>query len=270
MKINWRTILVGELSWKRFFRSLIIIYVILFFIALFFSERFIFPYNDSSYTKSTHGVQLISSPDGEQIATRFWRSSKEKYLLLFFHGNQEDLGHLDVIANKLNKYGFSVLAIDYRGYGLSTGTPSEQSCYNDSMLLYDTAIHMGYSAKNIIIWGRSVGSGSAVNLALQKNVVALVLESPFVSAFRVVTKFPVLPFDRFNNLSKIDKVNEPLFIIHGSDDKVISSWHSDKLFIKHLGKKEKHIIQDAGHNDLWLHNIENILRKLELFVTAHG
>jgi len=266
MTTNWRWILIGEFTWKRALRSILFIYGFLLVVGLFFSERLIFPYNQSSYTEKMPGLALIEASDGTQIATRFWKARREKFLLLYFHGNAEDLGHLDFIAEKLERRGFSVLAIDYRGYGLSAGTATEQSCYDDAQLLYDTAINMGYTSENIIIWGRSVGSGPAVDLALHKDAHALVLDSPFSSAFRVMTKIPIVPFDRFNNLSKIDKIDEPLFIIHGDSDRVISSWHSEHLFRKHAGKKERYLVPNAGHNDLWSHDLSDILDKLDLFV----
>ena len=196
MTINWRNILIGDITWKRALRSFLFIYGFLVIVGLFFSEKLIFPYNQSSYTEKMPGLTLIEASDGTQIATRYWKSSHDKFLLLYFHGNAEDLGHLDFIAEKLIRRGFSILAIDYRGYGLSAGTVTEQSTYDDAKLLYDTAIKMGYNSGNIIIWGRSVGSGPAVQLALYKDAHALVLDSPFSSAFRVMTKIPVLPFDR--------------------------------------------------------------------------
>ena len=214
------------------------------------------------------GLSFVEASDGTQIATRFWKARHEKYLLLYFHGNAEDLGHLDFIVNILERRGFSVLAIDYRGYGLSAGTATEQFCYDDAALLYDTAINRGYTSDNIIIWGRSVGSGPAVDLALHKDAHALVLDSPFSSAFRVMTHIPIVPFDRFNNFSKIDKIDEPLFIIHGDSDEVISSWHSEDLFHKHTGKKERYLVPGSGHNDLWAHDLSDILDKLDHFIDS--
>jgi len=236
-------------------------------VGIFLSERLIFPYNKSSYTESLPGLKFVEAEDGIRIATRYWKSSKDDFLLLYFHGNGEDLGSIGFIVDALVTRGFSVLSIDYRGYGLSAGKPTERSTYQDGELLYNTAIGMGYAPNKMIIWGRSVGSGPAVELALKKDARALVLESPFISAFRVVTKIPIVPFDRFNNLSKIGKVEEPLFIIHGESDEIIISSHSERLFNEHAGTKKRYLISNAGHNDLWSYDLTEVLDQLDLFIS---
>lgn len=270
MKINWKKIIIGEISFKRLIRSFFIIYVFLIIVGLFFSEKLIFPYNESSYTESLPGLKLIEAKDGTRIAIRYWQSSNDKFLLLYFHGNGEDVGNIEFIVNKLVDREYSVLSIDYRGYGLSAGKPTELSTYLDGELLYNTAIGMGYTPDKIIIWGRSVGSGPAVDLALNIEVRALVLESPFISAFRVATKVPIVPFDRFDNLSKIGKVDEPLFIIHGESDEIIGSWHSERLFNEHNGRKRRYLISNAGHNNLWSYDLSDALNQLDLFINNRG
>lgn len=230
------------------------------------ADRLIFPYSKCSYEPALTGLRFMESNDNLQIATRFWPAKNERGLILYFHGNGEDLGHLDSKAATFTQHNFSVLSMDYRGYGLSEGTPSEQHCYDDAQLLYEAAQKMGYSSEKIIIWGRSVGSGPATELALQQKAKTLVLESPFSSTFRVVTKVAILPFDRFDNLSKIDQIDEPLFILHGDADKVIPSWHSESLFEKHTGKKERHLIPQAGHNNLWDSAPNKLFERFEQFL----
>ena len=89
---------------------------------------------------------------------------------------------------------------------------------------------LGVAPQRIIVLGRSVGSGPATYLASRKPVGALLLESPFVSAFRVVTGIPILPFDKFNNLSRIGQVHCPALVVHGTADRVVAFWHGRKLY----------------------------------------
>lgn len=266
MKIPWRKILVGELSWKRFWRSVVLIYGIVLVGSCSFSEKLIFPYRGSSYDDTLSGLHLLESSDGQTIATRYLPAPNEKFLILHFHGNYEDIGQLDPLYNHLRSYGWSILAMDYRGYGLSQGSPKEKTCYLDATRLYQRALELGYTSDQIIIWGRSVGGGLAVELARQEKARALVLESAFATAFRVATHIPIVPFDRFHNLSKISSVEEPLFILHGNHDTVIADWHSEKLYHKHLGPKEQHLIEGAGHNDLWQHDLKQEMKALEAFL----
>lgn len=269
MKINWHNILNGDFSPKRIIRSFLIFYILIVIIGLFFSEKLIFPAPQSSYDENITNLKFINSSDGTKLATRFWKSNSEKHVILYFHGNAEDIGQIDGFAKSLNHLGYSFLALDYRGYGLSEGKISEQNCYSDALAVYQSTIEMGYDPNQIIIWGRSVGSGSAVDLASKVKSKALILESPFSTAFTVMTKIPIVPFDKFNNLNKIDEVQAPMFILHGGNDKVISPWHSEKLFNKHLGPKKRYAIKEAGHNNIWSYQIHDTLNKIDRFINEH-
>lgn len=269
-KIPWRKILVGEFTWKRLVRSVIFIYGSLVAFAYFFSERIIFPYSDSSYSRGVDGLRILAATDGTQLAARYWAAPEAELLVLHFHGNAEDIGDFDEIAEELVARGYSVLTLDYRGYGMSEGTPTEANCYADGESIYAEAQKLGFSGDRIIFWGRSVGSGIATELAVRKKVRALVLESPFMSAFRASTGIAVFPFDKFKNISKIGKIDEPLFILHGDSDEEIAAWHSEKLFDKHQGPKERHVIKGAGHQDVWAHDLEAELDALDIFVGNTG
>src|SRR5262249_3317690 len=104
--------------------------------------------------------------------------------------------------------------------------------------------------ERIIILGRSVGSGPAVHLAARRPVAGLILESPFLSAFRVITGIPLLPFDKFPNYREIARVRCPVLIIHGTEDRVIGFWHGQKLFALAHEPKRFFAVEGADHNDL--------------------
>ena len=237
-------------------------YIILCGAAYFFSEKLIFPYKDSSYGPSLPGLIILKAKDGTPVAARYWKTPSAESLVILFHGNYEDLGHLDGIANTIMRAGFSVLAMDYRGYGLSKGTPTETNCYSDARMMLRQARALGYDETDIILWGRSVGSGPATQLAIESNPRALVLESPFTTAFRTMTRIPLLPFDKFNNLEKMDKVTSPLLILHGTNDAIIPSWHSSRLIDRHRHAKSLHFIEGAGHNNLWTKSLDPAFKKL--------
>jgi hypothetical protein len=87
-------------------------------------------------------------------------------------------------------------------------------------------------------------------LASRKKVAGLILESPFITAFRVVTTIPLMPFDKFRNIDRIKTVNCPVLVIHGKADKIIPFWHGEKLFEAANEPKFKLWVDGAGHNDL--------------------
>lgn len=98
--------------------------------------------------------------------------------------------------------------------------------------------------------GRSLGGALAIDLAARKPLGGLIVESSFVSAYRVVTRFSIYPFDKFKSLAKIGSARCPVLVIHGTKDEVISFWHGEKLFAAANQPKQSYWVEGAGHNDL--------------------
>jgi fermentation-respiration switch protein FrsA (DUF1100 family) len=96
-----------------------------------------------------------------------------------------------------------------------------------------------------------VGGAVAMHLACREKLAGLILESSFVTAFRVVTRVPLIPFDKFRNIDKIKEVLCPILIIHGKDDRIVPFWHGEKLFKAANEPKYKFWVDGAGHNDLF-------------------
>jgi fermentation-respiration switch protein FrsA (DUF1100 family) len=228
----------------------LLIYFALAIYAWLLSDHQIFLPHSSSYKDSPEILKLKSSR-GNLISALYLPNPSATFTLLVSHGNAEDLGDdRDWLAG-LRDAGFNVFSYDYQGYGTSQGKPTEQGAYDDENAAYDYLTgELNISPARIIILGRSVGSGPAVRLAANRPAAGLVLQSAFVSAFRVVTRIPLLPFDRFPNARDIGKVHCPILIIHGTRDEVIPPWHGHKLF--DLANQPKHFVavEGAGHNDL--------------------
>lgn len=252
--MNIKNLIVGTFSFTRLIISAVLIYISVAVFVYYYAEQLIFPYEGSSYRGDLSGLDFIKTSDGINIATRLWTVENHKALILYFHGNYLDLGDLDEIAEQFNASGYSFLSMDYRGYGLSEGAATEADVNGDAQLLYHKAITLGYEPQDIVIVGRSVGTGVATELATENSAKALVLVSPFVSTFRVMTGIRLFPFDRFDNLSIINTIKVPLMIAHGSHDQLIKPWHSKKLYNAFKGIKHFMTINGAGHNDVWDNN----------------
>jgi pimeloyl-ACP methyl ester carboxylesterase len=197
------------------------------------------------------GTRRIPMPGGGQLAVLHLPNPQARYTLWFFHGNAEALGDLEPLLQAMRDAGFSVFAFDYPGYGVSDGKPSEATLYAASRAAREYLRgELKVSAAQTLMYGRSLGSGPAVQMATEERVGGLVIQSGFMSAFRVVTRIPVLPFDQFKNLGKLPRVKSPVLVIHGERDEVISFAHGKALFAAAAEPKRKLWVAGAGHNNL--------------------
>lgn len=248
-----RKLLIGELSWKRLVRSLLFIYTFFAGYVFFRADSMIFLPQPASYQDTTEVLKIPVSRT-ESISALYLPNSQAAYTLLYIHGNAEDLGDVQPVLERLHSWGFSVFAYDYRGYGTSDGTPSEHHAYQDANAAYTYLTQqLKVPAHQIIVYGRSVGGGSATELAAKYSVAGLVLESTFTSAFRVVVPFPLLPFDKFSNLDKLRKVDSPILVMHGQADQTIPIQHGRALYEAAPEPKSSLWVEEAGHDDvIWV------------------
>jgi fermentation-respiration switch protein FrsA (DUF1100 family) len=209
---------------------------------------------DFKFKEGASEVNLQTS-DQETIHALFFKGSTED-VILYFHGNAGNLSGWQFVAEDFTSLGYNFMIIDYRGYGKSSGKISEDGLYKDAESAFNFLIQKGFAPKNIIIYGRSVGSGIAVELATRQHCKGLVLEAPFSSLKRLANEklpffFPSLYLKySFDNLGKINKVKNPVLFIHGQADTLIPPAHTVNLFEEFKGKKKKVIIPNAEHNDV--------------------
>jgi fermentation-respiration switch protein FrsA (DUF1100 family) len=272
MKRILKAAFIGDLTWRRVIRSLILIPLAVCFglliIAMFFPDRVIFQPQRSSY-RDTADIIKIKTIDGESISAKFYQNPDAKHTILFSHGNAEDIGINESFALRLRDSGFNILAYDFRGYGTSDGSPSEENAYADIDAAYEYLIsEKGIAANNIILHGRSLGGAVAVDLASRRKVAGLIIESTFTTALRVITRYPILPFDKFKSIDKIGSVRFPVLIIHGTNDRSIPIFHGERLFEAANEPKTKLWVEGAGHNDLFYTDQQRYLNQLAEFAES--
>jgi abhydrolase domain-containing protein 17 len=242
-------LLLGKLTWRKLVLLVLLVYICFALYIFVRSDDLIFLPQPASY-RDTKDILKLPISSNENISAIYLPNSQSAYTLLYIHGNAEDLGDIRPILERLQSWGFSVFAYDYRGYGTSSGKPSEANAYRDADIAYTYLTQqLKITPQQIIVYGRSVGGGSAIELATQKPIAGLVLESTFTSAFRVVVPFPLLPFDKFANLDKLQKIRSPILIMHGKSDRTIPFQHGLLLYEAALAPKMSLWIPDAGHND---------------------
>jgi len=210
----------------------------------------LFPRPPLNYGLGPDYLQL-TAPDGIRLAARYWPCPGAKHTLLYLHGNYEDLGTVAEYAPAFVQAGYAVFALDYRGYGHSGGTATEANVYADTRLAYDyLRTQLQLPPDRIVVYGYSLGGGPAVELARQQPVAGLVLQGAFVSAYRVMSHYPLFPGDKFTNLSKMPQLRCPVMIIHGTADNTVSFWHGKKLFEAVPGRKASLFIEGGPHTGL--------------------
>lgn len=240
--------LFGSLIIRRLLRPVAYIYFGLVIFALVGSDWLIFQPRPSSYADSSEIVK-IESAGGRTISALYLVNPETEYTVLYSHGNAEDLGDLQSLLEEYRSQGFSVFAYDYSGYGTSEGRPtSGRVCEDAEAALKYLVAHEKVPLGRIILHGRSVGGGPAVYLAEKHEVAGLIVESSFVTAFRVMTRIPLVPFDKLRNLSRIGKVKCPVMVIHSRDDDVIPFWHGQALYRKARQPKRCCWLEGATHN----------------------
>lgn len=217
--------------------------------AWLYADRLIFLPPPPTYPDGP-GILKIPSGDGQRIAAVHLVNPSATYTVLLSHGNAEDLGSMMPLLASLRDLGFSVFAYDYRGYGRSEATPSEPRVYADIDAAYEHLVgELRVRPERIVAYGRSLGAGAAVDLAAHRRLGGLVLESPFLSAFRVMTRISLFPVDKFRNSAKIGRVTCPVLIMHGEDDEIVPVWHGRRLFDLALEPKMLVTVPGAHHND---------------------
>ena len=242
----------------------------------FFADRLIFLPPPASYdhhpTRDPHAINILTG-DANVIAARYFHHPAGHYTLLYSHGNASDIGTVSPILETLYAQGFSVLAYDYPGYGSSSGKASEAGAYNAIAATYSYLIDtLNVPPEKIILHGQSLGGGPstylAAQLAAKTPVAGLILESTFSSIFQVITRFRILPFDKFPTIQRINKINCPLLIIHGTHDQTISLSHAQTLFAAAQEPKQLVAIAEADHNNLLWVDRTTYLNAIQTFANS--
>ena len=271
MNVNeiFKKYLIGEFSLKRFMISLVLIPVFVYFGLLLcvyiYAERLIFQPQTSFYRNDAEIIKLTTS-DNEKISAKFYENPNAAHVILFSHGNAEDIGGLDLMLKDFQKNGFAILSYDYRGYGTSEGVPTEDKVYRDIDAAYDYLTgELRVPPEKIIAHGRSLGGAVAIDLASRKKIGGLIVESSFVTAFRVLTTIQITPFDKFHSINKIKDVGCPVLFIHGRKDNIIPFWHGEKLFAEANEPKFSFWIDEGAHNNIYSVNKVAYLQKIRDF-----
>lgn len=210
------------------------------------------------------GAQEVwfQTADGLKLYGWLFRAGERpaRATVIFFHGNGGNVSYCDWVGETLAERGLDVLLFDYRGYGRSEGDLSgERGLYADADAAYDFVTKdLGVPAGRVALYGQSLGTAAATDVASRRECGALVLESGLSSAGDMAgTILPWLPrfargltHNKFDSVSKLKRVGCPVLVVHGDRDEIIPPEQGRKLFEAAPEPKRLRIIEGAGHNDL--------------------
>ncbi len=213
----------------------------------------------------------ITRPDGVVLVAWFRAPDPGQPTVLYFHGNGGSVAWRDGIINYWSQQGFGFLFPNYRGYGGSTGSPSEDALISDGLAAYGELERRGVDVNSVTVYGESLGSGVAVQVAAQRKAASVVLKAPFTSTLDVARRaYPFLPVrllmhDRYESIDHIAAIDAPLLIIHGDADTVVPFALGSRLFEAAVEPKLFHAVVGAGHNDLDTAELRELARE---FITS--
>lgn len=224
----------------------------------------------------------ITTADGAQLRGWFVRNGKASTApaLIYFGGNAEEVSGLALDADELR--GISLVLINYRGYGKSSGTPSESVLFSDALTIYDyVAAKTGVDKRRIVAMGRSLGSGVATYLATQRPLAAVVLVTPYDSMTAVArAKYPIVLVDLilkhpFDSVGRAPAINAPLLALIAGADTVIPPRHAARLTAAWYGPATSITLKEADHNDIEVHpgywaSVREFLKKIGIFGEQPG
>jgi fermentation-respiration switch protein FrsA (DUF1100 family) len=215
----------------------------------------------------------LRAEDGVRLHGWFLPVKGSRLTVLVCHGNGGNVSHrLDRVLLMQSRLNVDALLFDYRGYGKSEGSPDEQGTYRDARAAYRWLVAHGHGPERVVLFGESLGSAVALQLALEVEARALVLESPFASVpemARAVYPFlPLWPFvrTRYDNVAKVARLRMPLLVLHGERDEVVPFAQGRRVFDKAPEPKRFFAIPGASHNDTYLVGGEPYWRALREFL----
>jgi pimeloyl-ACP methyl ester carboxylesterase len=244
-----------------FLYSLAGLYIFICIFLYFFQERLIFfpqklAIDHTFYFNGDFEEKYFQVDDESMIHALHFFSKNPKGVILYFHGNAGSLDDWGEVADDFVKMDYDVLISDFRGFGKSTGKMSESNFNQDAKMLYDFLLEK-YDATQIIIFGRSLGTGIAVDLAAKNKAQQLILETPFAnfadlaqSRFKIFPVKALLKFG-FPNKDKMEKIDYPIHIFHGTNDEVIPHSHAKELQSALKPGSTFTTIKFGNHNNLF-------------------
>ena len=259
--------------------TLLSFYILLLAVMFFFQRSFLYHPSVDNYLKDQtinepSGIEKvkITTEDNIELVAWFYNKNMETFkTILFFHGNAGSLENRTYKLNHLKNLDVNFLIIAWRGFSGNEGKPNEMGLYEDAESAVKWLNAKGIKEKNIILYGESLGTGVAVEIAQNKNYAGVILESPFTSMVNMGKKhYPFFPVslllkDKFESYKKINNVFIPVLIMHGKVDKIVPYDMGKKMY--ELANEPK-FFYSQEYGDHMIEYDEKLLLALKKFILS--
>ncbi len=223
------------------FIGILVVYISVLIVLFIFQRNLMYLPNENNYFGDKLEVEIkkvkITTSDNINLLGWFHNKDLKKFkTIVYFHGNA---GKLDNRIYKLNYFknmDVNFLIIAWRGFSGNKGKPSEEGLYEDGKSTIEWLKNLGVTEKDIIIYGESLGTGIATEIAQNNNFAGLILETPFTSMIEAAKNFyPYIPVglllkDKYKNDKKMKNINIPLLVMHGEADQIVPFWMGKTIY----------------------------------------
>ena len=225
----------------KLFLVLVCVYISILFVLFFFQINLLYHPSENNYSSDelTVLIERVKIKTKDNIDLLGWyhkKNSNNNKTILFLHGNAGSLQNRIHKINHFENMNINFLIIAWRGFSGNKGSPSEKGLYEDAKSAVRWLKQKGLMEKDIIIYGESLGTGIAVEIAQNSNFAGVILESPFTSMIDAAkNKYPIFPIrfllkDKYESNKKIKNVKSPLLIMHGEVDQIVPFWMGEKIY----------------------------------------
>ncbi len=257
--------------------SIVIAYLIVMIFIYFYQRNLMYHPSENNYQDDQvqFNYEVVNIEVDSEIKLKSWLIKKnlnKLKTLLIFHGNAGDLSNRIYKLNELNKLDINILLISWRGFSGNKGSPTEKNLYEDADAAIKWLNKKNVKNNKIVLYGESLGTGVAVEMAKKNNFNSIILESPFTSIENSAKiYYPYLPVkfllkDRYDSISKIKKINSPILIMHGEKDEVVPFSMGKELFKQANNPKHSYFTSNDDH--MMEFNSE-LLNEIKIFIEKY-
>ena len=266
---------LNKMTFGYIFLFLLFVYLAI-LVVIYFSQRSLMYHpSENNYldeNQLNHKVEKIKIASDDELNSWYYKKNENFKTLLFFHGNAGSLENRIYKLNDLSKLDLNYLIVAYRGFSGNKGSPSEQGLYKDARAAKYWLNLNNISDQNIIVYGESLGTAVAIDLAKDHKFAGVILESPFSSMLKLSRKYyPWAPTglllkDKYESDKKINKVFSPILILHGRKDNIVPFEMGEALFKKANKPKYNYFIDNDDHmmdfNEALVNSINQFVKSL--------
>ena len=270
-----------NLRYKMYFEKIIILVLIVYFLLLifiyFYQRKLLYYPTVNNYNEinqlvpSIEKIDIITS-DNQKLVAWFYKKDNSKKTILFLHGNAGSLENRIYKLNNFQKFDTNFLIIAWRGFSGNSGKPNEKGLYEDANSAVRWLKSIGVEEQKIILYGESLGTAVAIEIAQNKNYAGMILEAPFTSMIEMGKKYyPFFPVsfllkDKYESIKKIKNIHIPVLVMHGKKDQIVPFYMGKKIYDLANPPKFYYFAENDDHmmdyNGLLIEKLETFIKGL--------